>query len=308
MAPQRDRRPGFSRRAQYGLFLGYVAAAAGALIAAALLLLSTFNPPAFAALRGVVREGTAPVSLGLRNIRDFIASGPAAIGEHFRVKHENRVLRAKLEQDAALVQRARLLVRENARLRRLLQVQELPTATVVAARLVSSSPSSTRRYAVLAAGYAQGVRSGQPVRGPEGLLGRVVETSANTARVVLLTDPDSVIPVRRTRDGLPAIASGRGDGLVDVRSANVANAPFLGGDIFVTSGIGGIYPPGIPVARVLQNARDTAASRVFAQPDQADFALVLQTFLPPPPPPAALPAPGPAAPAPAASPQPSPAP
>jgi rod shape-determining protein MreC len=307
MAPQRDRRPGFSRRAQYGLFLGYVAAAAGALIAAALLLLSTFNPPAFAALRGVVREGTAPVSLGLRNVRDFIASGPAAIGEHFRVKHENRVLRAKLEQDAALVQRARLLVRENARLRRLLQVQELPTATVVAARLVSSSPSSTRRYAVLAAGYAQGVRSGQPVRGPEGLLGRVVETSANTARVVLLTDPDSVIPVRRTRDGLPAIASGRGDGLVDVRSANVANAPFLGGDIFVTSGIGGIYPPGIPVARVLQNARDTAASRVFAQPDRADFALVLQTFLPPPPP-AALPTPGPAAPAPAASPQPSPAP
>jgi rod shape-determining protein MreC len=306
MAPQRDRRPGFSRRAQYGLFLGYVAAAAGALIAAALLLLSTFNPPAFAALRGVVREGTAPVSLGLRNVRDFIASGPAAIGEHFRVKHENRVLRAKLEQDAALVQRARLLVRENARLRRLLEVQELPTATVVAARLVSSSPSSTRRYAVLAAGYAQGVRSGQPVRGPEGLLGRVVETSANTARVVLLTDPDSVIPVRRTRDGLPAIASGRGDGLVDVRSANVANAPFLGGDIFVTSGIGGIYPPGIPVARVLQNARDTAASRVFAQPDRADFALVLQTFLPPPPP-AALPAPGPAAPAPAASPQPSPA-
>jgi rod shape-determining protein MreC len=306
MAPQRDRRPGFSRRAQYGLFLGYVAAAAGALIAAALLLLSTFNPPAFAALRGVVREGTAPVSLGLRNVRDFIASGPAAIGEHFRVKHENRVLRAKLEQDAALVQRARLLVRENARLRRLLQVQELPTATVVAARLVSSSPSSTRRYAVLAAGYAQGVRSGQPVRGPEGLLGRVVETSANTARVVLLTDPDSVIPVRRTRDGLPAIASGRGDGLVDVRSANVANAPFLGGDIFVTSGIGGIYPPGIPVARVLQNARDTAASRVFAQPDRADFALVLQTFLPPPP--AALPAPGAAAPAPAASPQPSPAP
>jgi rod shape-determining protein MreC len=307
MAPQRDRRPGFSRRAQYGLFLGYVAAAAGALIAVALLLLSTFNPPAFAALRGVVREGTAPVSLGLRNVRDFIASGPAAIGEHFRVKHENRVLRARLDQDAALVQRARLLVRENARLRRLLQVQELPTATVVAARLVSSSASSTRRYAVLAAGYAQGVRSGQPVRGPEGLLGRVVETSANTARVVLLTDPDSVIPVRRTRDGLPAIASGRGDGLVDVRSANVANAPFLGGDIFVTSGIGGIYPPGIPVARVLQNARDTAASRVFAQPDRADFALVLQTFLPPPPPPA-LPAPGPAAPAPTASPQPSPAP
>lgn len=297
MAPQRDRRPGFSRRAQYGVFLGYVAAAAGALIAAALLLLSTFNPPAFAAMRGVVREGTAPVSLGLRNVRDFLASGPAAVVEHFRVAHENRVLRAQVQRDAALVQRARMLVRENGRLRRLLQVQELPTQTVVAARLVSSSASSTRRYAVLAAGYGQGVRSGQPVRGPEGLLGRIVETSANTARVVLLTDPDSVIPVRRTRDGLPAIASGRGDGLVDVRSANIANAPFLAGDIFVTSGIGGIYPPNIPVARVLQNARDTAPARAFARPDRADFALVLQTFLPPPPPPVTVPTPAPTAPA-----------
>ncbi|MCC2976490.1 rod shape-determining protein MreC [Sphingomonas sp. PL-96] len=303
MAPQRDRRPGFSRRAQYGVFLGYVAAAAGALIAAALLLLSTFNPPAFAAMRGVLREGTAPVSLGLRNVRDFLASGPAAVAEHFRVKHENRLLRAQVQRDAALVQRARMLVRENGRLRRLLQVQELPTQTVAAARLVSSSASSTRRYAVLAAGYGQGVRSGQPVRGPEGLLGRIVETSANTARVVLLTDPDSVIPVRRTRDGLPAIASGRGDGLVDVRSANVANAPFLAGDIFVTSGIGGIYPPNIPVARVLQNARDTAPARAFARPDRADFALVLQTFLPPPPPPAAVPTPAPTASAPTTAPQ-----
>jgi rod shape-determining protein MreC len=287
MAPQRDRRPGFSRRAQYGVFLSYVAAATLALVAVALLLLSSFRPAAFPALRGVVREGTAPVSLGLRNVRDFIASGPAAVAEHFRVTHENRALRARIEHEAALVQRARLLVQENARLRRLLQVQELATKPVATARLVSSSASSTRRFAVLATGSSQGVRSGQPVRGPEGLLGRVVETSPNTARVVLLTDPDSVIPVRRTRDGLPAIASGRGDGLVDVRSANVANAPFMAGDIFVTSGIGGIYPPGIPVARVLQNARDTAAARVFAQPDRADFALVLETFLPPLPPPAA---------------------
>ncbi|MFV0624559.1 rod shape-determining protein MreC [Sphingomonas sp. ac-8] len=295
MAPQRDRRPGFSRRAQYGLFLGYVAAAAGALIGAALLLLSTFDPPAFAALRGVVREGTAPVSLGLRNLRDGVAGIPGSIGDHFRVMGENRELRAQVQRDAALVQRARLLVRENERLRILLRVQELPTRTVATARLVSSSASSTRRYAVLAVGHAQGVRSGQPVLGPEGLLGRVVETSPHTARVVLLTDPDSVIPVRRTRDGLPAIANGRGDGMVDVRSANIANAPFLAGDVFVTSGIGGIYPPGIPVARVLQNARDTAASRVFAQPDRADFAMVLETFLPPAPPPQPVPTPAPEA-------------
>ncbi len=160
----------------------------------------------------------------------------------------------------------------------------------MAARLVSSSASSTRRFAVLNAGSWQGVKTGQPVRGPEGLIGRVLETGPNTARVLLLSDPESIVPVRRTRDGLPALAAGRGDGLLDIRSASLANVGFEPGDIFVTSGTGGIYSPNIPVARVLKRARDTALARTFAQPDTLDFALVMQAFLPVTPP-AATPAP-----------------
>ena len=71
MAPPRDRRPGFSRRAQYSLFIGYVAATAGALIGAALLLLSSINPQAFASLRAGAREVTTPLSSALYWVRDF---------------------------------------------------------------------------------------------------------------------------------------------------------------------------------------------------------------------------------------------
>ena len=73
--------------------------------------------------------------------------------------------------------------------------------------------------------------------------------------------------------------------MIDVRSAGVADLPFSVGDAFVTSGAGGIYPPGVPVAHIVERARDSAPARVFANPDALDFATVQQPFLPPLPPP-----------------------
>ncbi len=284
MAPARDRRPGFSRRRQYGVFLGYVLAVFGAVFGAVLLVLSSFNPAAFAAARMSIAGVTTPVSSGLAWMVGAVASVPRAIGDHFRVKGENAELRAQVARDRALVARARTVLYDNRRLRGLLAVRDRTPAPVVSARLVSSTASSTRRYALLNAGRWHGVRAGQPVRGPDGLIGRVVETGPNAARVLLLSDPESIVPVRRLRDGLPAIAAGRGDGAVDIRSVNTTNVAFARGDAFVTSGTGGLYAPGVPVARVTAAARDTAVARTFAQPDALDFALVERVFLPLPPP------------------------
>ena len=74
----------------------------------------------------------------------------------------------------------------------------------------------------------------------------------------------------------------RGDGLIDIRSANVANIPLNSGDLFVTSGTGGLYPPNVPVARVMRNADDASLARPMASPDAFDFALVQNAFQPPP--------------------------
>lgn len=294
MASPRNRRPGFSRRAQYSLFLGYVITVSGALVAAVLLALSTLDPPAFAALRASVAEVTTPISSGLAGIGRWFGSIPGGIGDHFAAVEQNVALRKQLADDRALVMRARTLSYENRRLLALLHMRERIAEPVVAARLVSSSASSTRRFAVLNAGSWQGVQPGQPVRGPEGLVGRILETGPNSARVLLLTDPESIVPVRRTRDGLPALAAGRGDGLIDVKPIALASADFTRGDVFVTSGTGGIYPPGVPVARVLRRGADSGLARSFAQPDTLDFALVQRAFLPAvPPPPAPEPTPSP---------------
>ena len=294
MAPPRNRRPGFSRRAQYGLFLGYVIAVAGSLVAAVLLALSAIDPPAFAVLRASVAEVTTPISSVVSSGGQWFGAIPTDVGAYFGVHDENKRLRKQLADQHTLFMRARSLVYDNRRLAALLRLRERIAEPVVTARLVSSSASSTRRFAVLNAGSWQGVASGQPVTGPDGLVGRVLETGPNSARVLLLTDPESVVPVRRTRDGMPALAAGRGDGLVDIRSVAMASAGFGPGDVFVTSGIGGIYPPDVPVARVIRRGRDAAPARSYAQPDTLDYAMVQRAFMPTPPPaPVLQPAPKP---------------
>jgi rod shape-determining protein MreC len=288
MASSRNRRPGFSRRAQYGLFLGYVIAVSGVVVGAVLLAVSTFNPPAFSAFRSGVAEVTAPVSGALSTVFGGIVSVPMGIGDYIAVGGENKRLRKQLADSNALLMRARTLSYDNHRLRRLLQVREGSADPVTVARLVNSSASSTRRYATLNAGSRQNVAVGQPVRGPDGLIGRVMETGPDTSRILLLTDPESIVPVRRTRDGLPAIAAGRGDGWIEIRSVGLVNAPFKAGDVFVTSGTGGIFAPNIPVAKAVSSARDAALARTYAQPDTLDYALVQKAF-------SDLPAPAPAA-------------
>jgi rod shape-determining protein MreC len=284
MAPPRNRRPGFSRRAQYGLFFGYVGAIGGALIGAGLLLLSTFDPPAYAVVRGFFGEITTPISSALDWVRRGVAGTPGAVSEHWNVKAENDRLKKQLETNETLISRARTLNQENRRLREMLKLRDATTDAVVAARLVNSSAASTRRYATLNAGSWQGVQNGMPVREPNGLIGQVVEAGANSSRVLLIIDAESIVPVRRTSDGMPAIAAGRGDGLLDIRSASLSSGEFKAGDTFVTSGTGGVFPPNIPVARVIKTSRDSGVAEPSANPDSLDFALVQRSFLPEPPP------------------------
>ena len=106
MAPPRNRRPGFSRRAQYGLFLGYVLAVGGMLIGGVLLLISRFNPPAFAAMSRAVAEVTTPVSSGMAWVGDGISGIPAGIGSYLNVRTENARLKKQIADERRAVEKA----------------------------------------------------------------------------------------------------------------------------------------------------------------------------------------------------------
>lgn len=298
MAPPSPRRPGFSRRAQYGIFVSYVIAIAGVILALLLVVTARFDPAGHSALQSVATDLTSPVSgLGRAAVQRLSEAGES-VTAYFQAASKNKAMAEELSRSRRKLIEADVLKVENARLRQLLGVRETSVKHIASAPLVSSSGTSSRRYAILAAGAVNGVANGQPVLGPDGLVGRTVAVGQTSARVLLIIDAGNVTPVKRARDGSPALAIGTGDGRLVLRpltgaaaGSNAADAtPFRRGDIFVTSGAGGTYRPGIPVAQAIDQGREGALARPLADPSRLDFALVEPVYLAKPPPvPSALP-------------------
>jgi rod shape-determining protein MreC len=283
MAPPRHRDRGFSRRIQYGLFFGYVAAGMGVVAGLALVLIARFDPIAFQGIRGLALDMTTPFSAVTRPIVRGGGSLASDVGDYFNAASENRQLRAQLaEAQRGLIQ-ARVLAFENARLKRTLRLVGDQARPIVAARIVGSDLSGMRRFATLAAGSADGVAPGQPVRAADGLVGRIAEVGAHAARIVLLTDGGSAVPLRVVRTGEPALGEGRGEGALEIHSTMVGGPGFRRGDLLVTSGVGGVFPPDLPVAVVTSTSGEIATALPLAAPAKLDFALVLPQAPAPPP-------------------------
>ncbi len=280
MARSVDRRPGFSRRAQYGIFTGYVIAVAGFLAGAGLLVVSIVNPAAFSSVRGTASELARPAGEASAETRATGQSVLAAIGAYFQAGRQNAALSREVAAARANAITMQALENENRRLKALLGIVDPAMKPIAAARLIGSTAASARRFAVLSAGASQGVRAGQPVRSAAGLIGRVIETGPGTARVLLVTDPENVVPVRRACDGLPAFVEGKSDGRIAIRLINMGVNPLKLGDVFVTSGSGGLYPPGIPVAVVTEVLHDGGVGHLASDPADADFVMVLPVFQP----------------------------
>ena len=281
MAPPSRARQGFSKRAQFGLFTGYVIAVAGILVALLLVLTARFDPTGNAAIQSLMSDLTAPVTKGGRALVGTVASGYDGLSAYVDAGSKNRAMETELRQNRAALIEARATARENYRLKRLARLIENNPGAIVSARLIASTGASARRYATLSAGGVQGIQNGQPVRTSEGLIGRIVAAGRVTARVLLITDGGAVVPVRRLSDGQPALATGRGDGGLDIRALQAGTNPFKVGDVFVTSGAGGIYPPDIPVALAKVERRDLTIARPLADPSRLDFAIVLPPFVAP---------------------------
>ena len=274
MAPPSSRRSGFSKKAQYSRFTGYLLAGAGVVLGLALLVLSLWQPAAFAPLRGVASDVVAPVGTGSAVARSESQGLFASIAGYFNAGQQNAELRREAEIARIRLAEADAVKAENQRLKGLLGLRDGTVKPVAMARLVGSTATSGRRHAYLSAGASDGVMPGMAVLSERGVIGRVLETGRSSARVLLLTDSESVLPVRRAKDNVIAFAEGRGDGLLRIRLVNLGVNPLKVGDMMVTSGAGGYYRPGVAVAVIAKITPDGGIARLVAEPSATNFVAV----------------------------------
>jgi len=263
-----------NRKAQLSVFTGYVVAGAGALIGAALLIISLWQPQALAGLRSMASDATSSVGKAGAVTRTGGQSFFSAIAGYYRAGSKNAELEEEMKIARVKLAEAEALKRENARLKATLGLREGEARPVALARLIGSTSSSTRRFAYLSAGSNQGVQVEMPVVSPMGLVGRVLEVGANSSRVLLLTDSESMVPVRRAKDDVVAFAEGRTDGTINLRLINLGLNPLKPGDVFVTSGAGGLFRPNVAVAVAEVITRDGAIGRVLSNPAATDYVSV----------------------------------
>lgn len=180
-----------------------------------------------------------------RDLGSQVASREELRAENERLHRENLTLRARLQRFASLES-------ENERLRNLLGSAFKVGERVLIAELLQVDLDPYRQQVLIDKGALSGVFVGQPVLDANAVMGQVVRTNPLTSTVLLITDARHSLPVKINRNGLRSIATG--SGLVD--QLNLLHVPKKAdvrvGDLLVTSGLGGTYPPGYPVARVTE--------------------------------------------------------
>lgn len=181
--------------------------------------------------------------------------------DNYRLRQENLLLQARLQQLDALEA-------ENMRLRDLLGSSFKIGERVLIAELISVDMAPYRQQVMINKGANSGVFVGQPVLDAHAVVGQVIRVTPSTATVLLITDAAHALPVQINRNGLRAIAEGTG--LIDnLRLLYIANnADASEGDLLITSGLGGHFPPGYPVAKIskVQHEPGLPFAKVTATP------------------------------------------
>ncbi|WP_315853587.1 rod shape-determining protein MreC [Marinobacterium arenosum] len=210
-----------------------------------------------------MRQGRAYLSLLITPLQWLVDIPSRAAGEVSDLVVDRRLLLKENEQlraDALLlerkVQHVAALTAENVRLRELLNGRARIDEQVMLAELIGVNPDPFQHQVIVNRGLEDGVYEGQPVLDAGGVMGQVVESTHYTSRVVMITDARHAIPVEVNRNGVRSIALGTGemDELVLDHVADTAD--IREGDLLVTSGLGGRFPRGYPVAEVSKVVRD----------------------------------------------------
>jgi rod shape-determining protein MreC len=182
-------------------------------------------------------------------ISDFFTNERTLRGDIDSLRGERQMMLAKLQQFDALEE-------ENNRLRHLVGSAARVADKALAAELVQVSTEPSAHNIMISRGADDGAYIGQPVIDAYGIMGQITQTTGRTSRVTLITDPGHAIPVLVNRNGLRALVFGTGAAEKLKVPYLTASADIKEGDLLMSSGMGGTFPAGYPVAKVTKIVND----------------------------------------------------
>ena len=222
-------------------------------------------------LRAVISAALSPVQILTTQSLQWAEAAGGYLVTLETAQRDAAAARARLLGQAQRAGQVETLEAENQRLRALLGLRErVDTTGAIAAQVLYDATDPFDRRVVIDKGMVQGIQPGSPVIDDTGVLGQVTRVYPFVSEITLLVDNNQVIPVFSPRTGLRSIAYGdpvtRG-GVLELRYVS-ATEDVQAGDLLTTSGIDGVYPPGLQVARVLSVERqaDSSFARILCQP------------------------------------------
>lgn len=183
-----------------------------------------------------------------------------SFADRSRLRQENLELTARLRLANLQLQRFAALEDENRRLRDMRENSAGVADRVLVASIMNVDLDPFRHRVLVDKGARDGVFKGQAVLDAEGIFGQVAQVHAETAEVILITDAEHAIPVQSNRSGLRTIAVGTGDSSRLLLPFVTVESDLKAGDLLISTGIGGVFPRGYPVAEVTRVDRNPAAT------------------------------------------------
>ncbi|MCE8019684.1 rod shape-determining protein MreC [Halomonas sp. MCCC 1A11036] len=237
-------------------------------VAASALMFVDYRFTRMEEVRAQLTTVVAPIQWLVAVPSDVLAWGALALSDQRALVEENRRLREQVLHLSHRVQHMSSLTAENVRLRELLDAAARLDASYITAELLSLDSDPFTHQMVIDRGRRNGVFVGQPVLDASGLVGQVTAVSAYSSRVLMVADASHALPIQVNRNGLRFVLQGSGqyDALRVIHVPDTADIRV--GDLLVTSGLAGRFPPGYPVARVTEVVHDPGQpfARVTAEP------------------------------------------
>jgi rod shape-determining protein MreC len=219
-------------------------------------------------VRAVLDIGLYPLQRAALVPRDLILGAAGLVTSSARLHTDNQRLAAQNLRLSVEANRNASLAAENAQLRSLLGLAKQVDTEAQSAEIQYDMRDPFTQKVVIGRGSQQGIQNGSPVVSEDGMIGQVTRVFPMQSEVTLLTDKDQAVPVQIVRTGLRGVVYGTSTGhVLELRFVPIT-ADIVAGDELVTSGLDGVYPPGLPVAKVVKvdKLADTAFARVVCVP------------------------------------------